>query len=130
MKLPFRRLLAPLPSALLVTLTLVGPLGAAAQFGRPGGDLGVGVVQGYAPPARDLPSTILGIINYVLILVSVLALAFLVYGGFRYITSRGDESEVEAAKGIITNAVIGIVVIGVAAAVVNFVIGGILLGAR
>lgn len=131
MRLPLQRLLAPLPSALLVALVLAGPLGAAAQFfGQPGGDLGVGVVQQYAPPARDLPNTILGIINYALVLVGVLALAYLVYGGFRYITSRGDEGEVEAAKGIITNAVIGIVVIGIAAALVNFVIGGILLGAR
>ncbi|TSC71942.1 MAG: membrane protein of unknown function [Parcubacteria group bacterium Gr01-1014_38] len=96
----------------------------------PGADLGAGVVQGYAPPARDLPGTILGIINFVLVLVGVLALAYLVYGGFRYITSRGEESEVEAAKGMITNAVIGIVVIGIAAALVNFVIGAILFGAR
>lgn len=126
-----RRLLAFLSSTVLAILVLAGPLGASAQFfGQPGSDLGVGVVQGYAPPARNLPATILGIINYVLILVGVLALAYLVYGGFRYITSRGDEGEVESAKGIITNAVIGIVVIGIAAALVNFVIGGILLGAR
>ena len=106
------------------------PFSAFAQFGGPGADLGAGIVQGYAPPARDLPGTILGLINVVLVLVGVLALAFLVYGGFRYITSRGEESEVEAAKGIITNAVIGIVVIGIAAALVNFVIGAILFGAR
>jgi len=112
------------------------PFSAFAQvFGPPvrrgpGADLGAGVVQGYAPPARDLPGTILGIINFVLVLVGVLALAYLVYGGFRYITSRGEESEVEAAKGMITNAVIGIVIIGIAAALVNFVIGAILFGAR
>ncbi len=73
-------------------------------------------------PAKDLPGAILFIINFVLVLVGVLALAFLVYGGFKYITSRGDETEVEGAKSIITNAIIGIVVIGIAAAIVNFVI--------
>ncbi len=99
---------------------------AAAQIGDP---FGGGIVQGYAPPARDLPGTILGIINFVLILVGILALAFLVYGGFRYIASRGEDDEVEVAKNIITNAVIGIVVIGVAAALVNFVIGALLGGA-
>lgn len=104
------------------------PFTAFAQ--RPGADLGVGIVNQYAPPARDLPATILGIINFVLILVGILALAFLVYGGFRYITSRGEDDEVEAAKNIITNAVIGIVVIGIAAALVNFVVGAILFGAR
>lgn len=106
------------------------PLSALAQFGRPGSDLGSGIIEGYAPPARNLPETILGIINFVLVLVGVLALAYLVYGGFRYITSRGEEGEIEKAKAILTNAVIGIVVIGIAAALVNFVIGAILFGAR
>ncbi len=115
----------------LLTLASLFPLPVGAQvFGGPGGDLGLGTVQGYAPPARCLPCTILAIVNYALILVGVLALAYLVYGGFRYITSRGDSDEVEAAKGIIINAVVGIVVIGIAAAAVNFVVEGILIGGR
>jgi len=105
------------------------PSAAVAQgFGGPGGPLGIDVVQGYAAPARDLPGTILMIINYVLVIVGVLALAYLVYGGFRYITSRGEDTEVTAAKGIITNAIIGLIVIGVAAALVNFVVTAILFG--
>jgi hypothetical protein len=113
---------------ILLTLSTLAafPLAALAE----GGDLGAGIVQGYAPPARNLPGTIIGIVNFVLIIVGVLALAFLVYGGFLYITSRGDETQVEAAKRVIFNAIIGIVVIGVAAALVNFVIDAVLLGAR
>lgn len=108
----------------LIALSALTPLITLAQD-----PLGGGVVQGYAPPARNLPQTILNVINFVLVLVGVLALAFLVYGGFRYIVSRGEDDEVQAAKSIITNAVIGIVVIGIAAAVVNFVIGAVLVGA-
>lgn len=93
-----------------------------------GGVFGESVVQGYGPPARDLPNTILNVINFVLLLVGVLALAFLVYGGFLYITSHGEEDKVTEAKETITNAVIGIVVLGIAAAVVNFVIGAVLTG--
>lgn len=73
----------------------------------------------------DLASVILNIINYVLAIVGVIALAYLIYGGFRYITSGGNEDTVSDAKNIIINAVIGIIVIGVAAAVVNFVIRGV-----
>ncbi len=80
--------------------------GAAQEVGLPGG----------------LPDLILGVINTVLILAAVAALGFIVYGGFMYITARGDDQAVEAAKGSITNAVIGLVVIGVAAAIVNFVL--------
>jgi len=109
---------------LLVSLVML-PMATLAA-----GDLGAGIVQGYAPPARNLPATIIGIVNFVLIIVGVLALAFLVYGGFLYITSGGNDQTIEKAKSIIINAIIGIVVIGVAAALVNFVIDAILLGGR
>jgi len=95
-------------------------------WAQPGGPLGLDVVQGFQSPPRDLPGTILTLINYVLVLVGVLALAYLVYGGFLYITSRGDDTQVEAAKHTLTYAIIGIVVIGIAAALVNFVVVGIL----
>lgn len=113
---------------ILLTLSTLAalPIVALAQ----GGDLGAGFVQGYAPPARNLPATIIGIVNFVLVIVGVLALAALVYGGFLYITSRGDDDQLKTAKQVIINAVIGIVVIGVAAALVNFVIDAILLGGR
>lgn len=100
------------------------PLGAFAQQGA---DLGAQGLQGYAvQPQGDLPTTIIRIINWTLVLVGVLALAFIVYAGFLYITSRGDEGQVERAKNIIVNAVIGIVIIGVAAVLVNFVIDALL----
>jgi len=89
------------------------------------GDMGLGVVNSYSPPARDLPSTIMVIVNYVLVIVGVIALAYLVYGGFLYITSHGDSNQVDQAKNTIFNAIIGIVVIGVAAAIVNFVVGAV-----
>lgn len=73
----------------------------------------------------DLATVILNLVNYVLAIVGVIALAYLVYGGFRYITSAGNEETVDEAKRIIFNAVIGIIVIGVAAALVNFVIRGV-----
>lgn len=109
----------------LMAGSLLLPLTALAAA-----DLGAGVVAGYAPPARDLPSTIIGVINFLLIIVGVLALAYLVYGGFTYITAGGDENKVDQAKLMIRNAIIGIVVIGIAAAVVNFVIDAILVGGR
>lgn len=95
------------------------PSMALAQGGLIGVPSPVGTAQG------DLPSVILRIINYVLTIVGVVALAYLVYGGFMYITSAGNEDKIEEAKGILVNAVVGIVVIAVAAALVNFVIRGV-----
>ncbi|TSC71941.1 MAG: conserved membrane protein of unknown function [Parcubacteria group bacterium Gr01-1014_38] len=82
----------------------------------------VGLPKGY------LPQLILNIVNVALLLAAVVALVFLVYGGFRYISSRGEERDVEAAKNTITYAVIGLVLIGIAAAIVNFVIDAVLGG--
>lgn len=91
--------------------TLVSP--AYAQFKIPPKPQGL--------PEGNLPSLIAQIVKTSLLLVGVIALAFVVYGGFRYITSRGDEREVEEAKNTITYAVIGIVVIGLAYAIIDLV---------
>lgn len=101
-------------------LGLVMPMFALAA-----GDMGLSVVNSYDPPARCLPCTIIQIVNYALTIVGVIALAYIVYGGFLYITAHGDSSQVDSAKEIIIYAVIGIVVIGVAAALVNFVVGAV-----
>lgn len=86
-----------------------------------------------APPdvglsTTSLPEMIVTFVNYALILVAVLALAVIVYAGFLYITAHGESQQVEKAKGIIVYAVIGIVVIGIAAVVVNFVIKSVVGG--
>jgi hypothetical protein len=48
---------------------------------------------------------------------------FLVWGGFKYITSNGDSSGVSTAKSTIIAALIGLVIAALARPIVNFVIG-------
>lgn len=111
--------------SIIIGLSMLLPGVAMAQL--TGAPVPPGTARG------DLASVILNIINYVLAIVGVIALAYLIYGGFRYITSGGNETIIEEAKGTIINAVIGIVIIGVAAALVNFVVravgGGVPAGA-
>lgn len=45
----------------------------------------------------------------------------LVWGGFQYLASRGDEKAIEAAKGRITNSLLGIILLFVAFWVTQFV---------
>jgi len=73
----------------------------------------------------SLPEMIVKVVNFSLGLVAALALAMIVYGGFLYITAHGETQQVEKAKTVIIYAVIGIVVIGLAAAVINFVVGAV-----
>lgn len=49
------------------------------------------------------------IYNFLISVVGILAMAALVYGGFRYLTSVGNPAAVEDAKDIINSAVIGLV---------------------
>lgn len=92
----------------------IGPV-TGSDFGLPGGG-GNG--------ATEAQQFIQSIINVALTFVGLIALGFLIYGGFQYITAAGDEGKAESAKKTILYAIIGLIVIGLAAAVVNFVIEG------
>lgn len=62
------------------------------------------------------------ITKWLLSLVGTIAVISLLYGGYLYITSEGEEDKAEQAKNIILYSVIGIIVIGVSAIIVNVVI--------
>lgn len=72
----------------------------------------------------DLRDYIWFIVNTILALVGLLAAGMIIYGGIQYIIARGDESAAEEAKKTILYAVIGLVVIGLSAAIVRFVVQG------
>ena len=63
------------------------------------------------PNDTSLSAFIMKIINIALTVAGLVAVLFLIIGGFRYITSAGNEETAENAKKILTNAIIGIVVI-------------------
>ncbi|MEX0649702.1 MAG: hypothetical protein WD200_01760 [Candidatus Andersenbacteria bacterium] len=73
----------------------------------------------------DLITAIENIINWGLMLAALVAAIFLIIGGIQYITSQGDDTKAETAKNTILFAVIGLIVIGLAAAIVRFVIQAI-----
>ncbi len=66
---------------------------------------------GGLPCDTSISSFIIKIINIALTVAGLIAVLFLIVGGFRYITSAGNEETAEQAKKIITNSIIGIVVI-------------------
>ncbi len=41
----------------------------------------------------------------------LIAIAFIIYGGFQYITSRGNDEQAESGKKTLTNAIIGLVIV-------------------
>jgi len=68
----------------------------------------------------DLASIVKTAMNAAIALAGVIAVGYLIWGGYQYITSGGGEGA-ETAKKTIINAVIGIIVIIAAFAIANYV---------
>ncbi len=60
--------------------------------------------------------------NVLLFLIGAVSVIMLIIGGFRYVLSNGDSSQITAAKNTILYAVIGIIVALLAYAIVGFII--------
>lgn len=63
------------------------------------------------------------VLNFLLAIAFIVAVIFLIIGGFRYVVSQGNEESLEKAKGTITNAIIGIVVIVLAYIILQLIFG-------
>lgn len=72
-------------------------------------------------PGNIIFAIALNIIDIALRLVGFLAIGYLIYGGFRYVTSRGSPEEVKKAQDIILKAVVGLVIAILATVIVSFV---------
>ena len=70
----------------------------------------------------SLRQYILNVLNFVLSFLGLIAVAALIYAGFLYVTSRGDDSANEKAKKIVAYAAIGILLILASFAIVNTIL--------
>lgn len=61
------------------------------------------------------------IVNLLFLIAAFLAVAYLMYGGIKWITSRGDKTAVEAARKHIVAAVIGLIIVAGAFFILNVV---------
>ena len=99
----------------LSTALLVLPFVAAAQFQLPSAG-GTGL-----PSDNTATTFIFRIIQILLVVAGIIAVIFLIIGGFRYITAGGNEESSEAARKTLTNAIIGLVIIILAFVIVNVI---------
>ena len=61
------------------------------------------------------------VISWLLALAGLIAVLFLIIGGFWYLTSAGNEEQAEKGKNTVINAIIGIVIIVLSWVIVNVV---------
>ena len=74
----------------------------------------------------SLPEFLTTIQNWLLSIVGVLALLFIVYGGFLYITSGGNKERIEMAKKTLTYAILGLLIVVFAGVIFGILTGGFL----
>ena len=95
---------------------------------------GVALAQGLATrvisplgtqTGSNLSLAITNILNALLVLAAIAALVMIIVGGVRYIFSGGDEEQAKSAKNTILYALVGLVVIALAAVAVNFILAAV-----
>ncbi|MBI4089835.1 MAG: hypothetical protein HY421_00365 [Candidatus Kerfeldbacteria bacterium] len=74
-------------------------------------------------PSKNLKDVTVNVVSWVLGMLALLAVVFIIYAGFVWMTAAGNEEKIERAKKIISSAVIGLVIVILAWAIVIFVAG-------
>ena len=72
-------------------------------------------------PTDNLLLIVLAVLDMLLILGGMVAVVFVIYGGIQYILSQGNPDNTKKARGTIINAIIGLVIIIIAATLVTFI---------
>lgn len=103
----------------VVSLVLLMPVVYAADGGL--------VPESAKDPAsvniKDVRQTVVNVINWLLGFAAIAATGFLIFGGYMWMSSAGNAERIEDGKKIIIGAIIGLLMIILAAVVVNTIIG-------
>lgn len=74
---------------------------------------------------NDLWAIGLAVVDILLVVAGFMAVAFVIYGGFQYITSQGEADKTAAAKNTIINALVGLVITLLAIGIVSYIGGNL-----
>ncbi|NUM25725.1 MAG: VWA domain-containing protein [Candidatus Buchananbacteria bacterium] len=114
-KSKIKKLILPIVFGLVLGSFLVGSSVLALETG-----LGYGTFSGLG--TQDLRVSVMNVVRAILGFLGVLAIVIIFYGGFIWMTAGGNADRIATAKKILTNAVIGLVIIFTSFAITSFVI--------
>lgn len=89
---------------------------------------GLELLQGTGLPNETPGAFIARVVSYVLGFIGILLIVIIIYGGFLYMTSGGNEKQTETAKNVLTYAVVGVVIIFAAYIIARVVISALTSG--
>ncbi len=108
-----KRVVTCVPLGLVALFGLVQSAFAADPYGL--GSLKIGIFR------ADFFEAMASVINFILLIGGILAFFYVIYGGFIYLTSGGDPGKATTGTKMITNAIVGIIIIFLSLALVRFV---------
>lgn len=109
------------PAAVSAATEIEGGLCTGAELKFETGS-GTGDCSGSEDASNKLNDIIKTTINVVSVIVGVVAVVMIIFGGLKYITSGGDSGNVSSAKNTIIYAIVGLVVVALAQFIVKFVL--------
>lgn len=62
------------------------------------------------------------VVNIFSVIVGIIAVIMIIFGGFKYITSGGDSGNVSGAKNTLIYAIVGLIIVALAQFIVHFVL--------
>ncbi|MDB5168780.1 MAG: hypothetical protein JWO41_136 [Candidatus Saccharibacteria bacterium] len=75
-----------------------------------------------ANPNDKLKSVASTIVNLLSVVVGIVSVIMIIYGGFKYITSGGDSGNVSGAKNTLVYAIVGLIIVALAQFIVHYVL--------
>jgi hypothetical protein len=128
-----KRIILGIVSMLMLAMTAFAPTVVFADTAPDlQANLGCGATFTTEPNAKCAESTTKGaskvqgvlttIVNLFSIVVGLIAVIMLIYGGLKYITSGGDSGKAASARTAIVSAIIGLVIVALAQIIVQFVL--------
>lgn len=110
----------------LVGIGALVPVGNAAAANNVGGlSNGVNNAKTNDMANGDLSNIVSTVTNVFMWVVGVISVIMMIYGGFQYVTSSGDQTKVTKAKNTILYGVVGLAIAILAGAIVSFVINNV-----
>lgn len=116
-----------LSKLLVVVFGLILPVAAGAQLSSSDTGLGTTAKEGYGLSSTSITMTLpqfVGtyIVRPILGLTGTILFVLMTYAGFLWVTAQGDDKKIKKAKDILTECIVGTVILVGAYALANFVI--------
>jgi cytochrome bd-type quinol oxidase subunit 2 len=109
----------------MILLSLFGsvlyPLAAGAAFDPP--KIDDNVTTNTPPPTNSVENAINNVMNWFFVIVLIIAVIFLLWAGFLFITAGGDPDKVNTARQNVMYAMVGVAVAVLARGIVSLVQG-------